>query len=164
MAVQGDKARLYDVAFRMYSSDGKTLTDIAEAMGVSRQTLSAWKASTLTPGQDMDEWDRAKQQKRSNVQRLRALFDRELQFLEDAPPGGLPPASLDGITKLGTLVQRWEAADRENSLKDMAQRAALFLDFVRDLIEFFSRHDAAVVNGIEENFDDLIQWGRDKYR
>lgn len=164
MAAKGDKARLCEVAFRMYTADGKSLTEIEAALGVSRQTLSAWKSDTRVPGADLDEWDKAREQKRSNVQRLRTLFDRELQFLEETKAGSLPPATLDGITKLGALVQRWETADREAALKDTAQRAALFLDFVRDLVEFGGRHDAALVAAIEENFDDLMQWGREKYR
>jgi len=157
MAVQGDKARLYDVAFRMYSADGKTLTDIAEALGVSRQTLSAWKADTLTPGQDMDEWDRARQQKRSNVQRLRALFDRELQFLEDAPPGGLPPASLDGITKLGGLVQRWEAAEAAPSY----DKPKVFLENLRFIVGWLRDNQPAGLQILADSIDDLTMAFKD---
>lgn len=163
MAAKGDKAKLYDVAFRMYTADGKSLTDIEAALGVSRQTLSGWKSDTLVPGDDRDEWDKGREQKRSNVQRLRVLFDRELKFLEEAQAGALPPGNLDGISKLGALVQRWETAEQTAALKNTAQRAALFLDFVRDLIEFGSKQDADLVRAVEANFDDLVTWGRNRY-
>lgn len=162
MAAKGDKARLYDVAMRMYA-EGKSLTEIEAALGVSRQTLSTWKADTKRPGEEPDEWDKARQLKRSNVQRLRELFDRELTALEDSPAGSLNNVSLDAITKLGTLVQRWEQMEQTAALKDGAQRAALFLDFVKDLIAFGGRHDADLVTVLEENFDDIIAWGQDKY-
>lgn len=162
MAVKGDKARLYDAALRMYA-EGQSLTEIEAVLGVSRQTLSVWKADTKRPGEDSDEWDKARQVKRSNVQRLRGLFDRELTALEDSAPGSLNNVSLDAITKLGTLVQRWEQMEQAAVLKDGAHRAALFLDFLKDLIAFGGRHDARLVAVIEENFDDLIAWGQEKY-
>lgn len=97
------------------------------------------------------------------VQRMRTLLDREMEFLETAEAGALPGGSLDGLTKLGGLVQRWEAAEREAAVKGTAQRAALFLDFIRDLIEFGSHQDADLVRAVEANFDDLVNWGRGKY-
>ena len=83
MGQKGDKAKLYDIAFRMYTAEGKSLTDIEAALGVSRQTLSGWKADTKRPGDEFDEWDKARQQKRSNIQRMKTLFERELTFAEE---------------------------------------------------------------------------------
>lgn len=163
MAAKGDKAKLYEVAFRMYTADGKSLTDIEAALGVSRQTLSAWKSDSKAPANDLDEWDKAREQRQSVGRRLKNLLERELKFAEEAKPGQLGPATLDGISKLGALVQRFEQSEREAALKGTAQRAALFLDFVRDLIEFFTRQEPGVVGYIEANFDDLIQWGRERY-
>lgn len=162
MADKGDKARLYDVAMRMYV-DGSSLTDIEAALDVSRQTLSRWKADSQRPSDEMDAWDRAKQQKRGNVQRLRDLFERELTSLEESKAGSLNNVSIDAITKLGTLVQRWEQMEQAAALKDSAQRAALFLDFLRDLISFGGRHDADLVRVIENNFDAIVAWGQEKY-
>lgn len=163
MAEKGAKAELYDVAFRMFTVDGKSLTEIEAALGVSRQTLAKWKADTKRPGDEKDEWDKAREMKRSNVQRLRALFDRELTALEEEVPGSINNVSLDGITKLGTLVQRWEQMEEASKLKSDAVRSALFLDFLRDLIAFGGRHDAGLVSVIEDNFDDIVAWGREKY-
>lgn len=162
MAAKGDKARLYDAAMRMYV-DGASLTAIEAALGVSRQTLATWKADSKVPSDEYDAWDKARQAKCSNVQRLRALFERELEHLEESEAGSLNNVSLDAITKLGTLVQRWEQMEAAAALKDGAQRSALFLDFVKDLIAFGQRHDAGLVAVLEENFDDIIAWGQERY-
>lgn len=158
MAAKGDKAKLYDVAFRMYTADGKSLTDIEAALGVSRQTLSGWKNDTLVPGEKLDEWDKAREVKRSNVQRLRVLFDRELQFLEAAPAGSLPGGSLDGITKLGTLVQRWEAVERAAAEAEHGpgyDRPKVFLETLQWLAAWFKENDPEGLKVLAENFDSL---------
>lgn len=162
MAEKGVKAKLYDVAMRMYI-DGQSLTEIESMIEVSRQTLSVWKADTKKPGEDLDEWDRAREQKRGAARRLEALLDREMGHAESQPAGQVSPAAWDSISKLGALVQRFQASEREAALKSSVQRAALFLDFVRDLISFFAGRDPAMVAALEEHFDDLIQWGREKY-
>ena len=112
MAEKGDKARLYDVAMRMYW-DGHSLTDIEVTLGVSRQTLSSWKADSKRPSDEFDEWDRGRRQKRNNIQRLRDLFDREITAIEEMRPGQIPPGNFDSISKLGALVIKWEQREKE---------------------------------------------------
>lgn len=122
MAVKGDKSRLEPVAQRMYA-DGQNLTEIEAALGVSRQTLSQWKADTKRPDDELDGWDKARRRRTGVVNRIRALFDREMAFLEDLPAGQMPPASIDSLTKLGALVERWEkmaAAARKRALEEAA--------------------------------------------
>lgn len=163
MAVKGDKARLYDVAFRMYTADNKSLAEIEEALGVSRQTLSLWKGDTRKPSDDLDEWDRCREQKRTNVQRLRALFDRELRALEEAPAGSLTTVGMDAVTKLGSLVLRAEQHDAAMALKEGMQRSTLFLDFVKELIAYAGKNDPDLLAALESNFDAMIAWGQEKY-
>lgn len=163
MAAKGDKAQLYSVAMRMYSADGMSLSAIEDVLGVSRQTLSVWKKETLKPNEELDEWDKAREQRESTCQRLKNLLERELKHAEDSLVGEVSGATYDSISKLGALAQRFEQSEREAALKSEAQRSALFLDFVRDLIEFGSKNDPQLVDVVESNFDDLIQWGREKY-
>lgn len=152
MAAKGDKARLYEMAFRMYTADGLSLTAIEEALGVSRQTLSGWKNDTRKPGEDKDEWDKGREQKRSNVQRLRALFDRELVAIEETPAGLISPVSLDAITKLGTLVQRWEANEVTGNAVD---RPRLFLENLQWLAAWLRENDPEGLKVLAANFDSL---------
>ena len=151
MAVKGDKARLYDMAFRMYTADNKSLTEIEELLGVSRQTLSQWKSDTRRPSDELDEWDRARQQKRSNVQRLRALFDRELQAMEDSTAGSITAVSLDAVTKLGSLVQRWESMEKTPTF----DRPKVFLENLQFMANWLRDNDPEGLKQFAENFDAL---------
>ncbi|MBE0598296.1 MAG: DUF1804 family protein [Desulfuromonadales bacterium] len=151
MAEKGAKAKLYDVAFRMYTADGRSLTDIEDALGVSRQTLSVWKAESKRPNEDLDDWDRARAQKRSNVQRLRALFDRELTALEETRAGDLSAVSLDAITKLGTLVQRWEIAETGPAY----DRPRVFLENLQFIIGWLRENNPEGLKVLAESFDPL---------
>ena len=163
MAEKGVRAKLEPIARQMYV-EGQSLTDIENTLGVSRQSLADWKARTRKPGEDLDEWDKGREQRLSTAVRLKNLLERELEYAEGSKAGQIGPQTLDGISKLGALVQRFEQAEREAMLKSTAQRAALFLDFVKDLIEYGSRNDPQLVSAIEDNFDDLVVWGREKYQ
>jgi transposase len=112
MATKGDKSKLYDAAMKMYV-DGHSLTGIADALGVSRQTLTQWKADTKVPDQDVDQWDRARAQKSSGIQRLRDLFDRQLEFVESCAPADVTAPMMDTLSKLGALVERWDRVEKE---------------------------------------------------
>lgn len=111
MASKGDRAVLEPTAMRLYAG-GNTLSAISEQLGVSVTSLSKWKADSKRPDIDLDEWDRARAQKRSNIQRLRDLFEQELADLESQPAGGISVARIDALSKLGALVQRWDAAEK----------------------------------------------------
>ncbi len=112
MAAKGDKARLYDVALRMYV-DGSSLTAIEETLGVSRQTLSAWKADSKRLSDELDAWDRGRKQKQDGAQRVLSLYYREMAFLEEQPAGSLSPAQIDMLAKLGALVVKWEQREEK---------------------------------------------------
>ena len=124
MAEKGDKARLYDVAMRMYV-DGSSLTDIESTLGVSRQTLSAWKADTKRPSQEMDAWDRGRKQKRAGAQRVLDLYYRELTALEEQPAGSLSSTQIDAISKLGALVMKWEQRELEIRKRALEEAAGI---------------------------------------
>lgn len=149
MAEKGAKAQLYDYAYRLYATDGKSLTEIAVITGVSRQTLSEWKAQSQVPGEAVDGWDKARQQKRSSAQRLRALFDRELQALEDAPAGSLSPGTLDAVTKLGTLVQRADSIEQGQTF----DRPKVFLENLRFIVGWLRDHDSEGLQVLADSFD-----------
>lgn len=107
MARKGDRAALEPLAQRLYA-EGHSLSAVSEQLGVSVTSLSRWKESTKKSGADMDEWDRARSQKRGNVQRLRDLFEEQLQYLEELPPGERTAPALDALAKLGSILERWD--------------------------------------------------------
>lgn len=110
MAEKGARTQLEAVARQMFV-DGKTLTAIETELGVSRQTLSAWKGQTKKPDEEFDEWDKARARKAAFGLRLEALLDRELTFAEERQPGAIGGASLDNLTKLGSLVVRFREVE-----------------------------------------------------
>jgi hypothetical protein len=162
MGAKGDRASKAPQAERLYA-DGSSLAEISRVLDVSETTLRRWKADSQVPGEEMDGWDKARGQKIGNIQRLRNLFERQLEYVERINPEDVTAPQTDTLAKLGALVERFQSAERDAAMKSAAQRSALFLDFVRDEIEFFAKHEPAVVAIIEEHFDALIQWGREKY-
>jgi len=118
MAEKGVRTQLETVARQMYI-DGHSLTAIETALEVSRQTLSAWKASTRRPNKDTDEWDQARARKAVFGLRLEALLDRELTFAEGRQPGAIGGASLDNLTKLGSLVVRFREVEGRKGKIDL---------------------------------------------
>lgn len=150
MAEKGARARLEPVARQMYM-DGQTLDQISAVLDVSRQTLSDWKSRTKRAGDALDEWDKAREMKSSNVQRLRALFDRELTALENSRAGEMSAVSLDAITKLGTLVQRWEQAETGPTY----DRPRVFLENLQFIIGWLRENDPEGLKVLAESFDPL---------
>lgn len=159
MASKGDRAKLEPLARLRYIETGN-LTQVAEELDVSRVTLTSWKNSTLKPGEEFDEWDKAREQKASNVERLRVLFNREMIALENSEAGSLNPATLDGLAKLGTLIQRWEKMEEEARQRETAgaefDRPAVFLENLEWLGKYLKENDPAGLKVLAENFDHLI--------
>lgn len=123
MAEKGARTQLEPVARQMYI-DGQSLTAIEAALNVSRQTLATWKGSTKKPLEDMDEWDKARQRKANFALRMEALLERELTFAEEREPGAIGGASLDNLTKLGSLVVKFRLEEaRKQTITEAADRA-----------------------------------------
>jgi inhibitor of KinA sporulation pathway (predicted exonuclease) len=51
----------------------------------------------------------------------------------------------------------------EIKAKTGAFKAALFIDFMKDLIDWLSKNDPEAVAVIEGVFDDFVQYAREKY-
>lgn len=123
MAEKGARTQLEPVARQMFI-DGQSLTAIEAVLDVSRQTLAAWKGSTKKPLEDMDEWDKARQRKANFALRMEALLERELSFAEEREPGAIGGASLDNLTKLGSLVVKFRLEEaRKQTITEAADRA-----------------------------------------
>jgi len=111
LAAKGDKAALAPQAQRLYA-DGQSLTAIGERLDVSVTSLARWKAETKSPCQDLDEWDRARTQKRSHLQRLRDLLEEQLSFVEGAPVRQRSTQMLATLKQLGDLLERWDKMEK----------------------------------------------------
>jgi hypothetical protein len=94
------------------------LSAISEQLGVSVTSLSRWKSETLVPGQEMDEWDRARSQKRGNIQRLRDLFEDQLFYLEGQHASERTAPMMDTLSKIGALLERWDKLEKARAVAD----------------------------------------------
>ncbi len=117
MAEKGAKARLAPQAQRLYA-DGHSLADISAMLDVSVTSLARWKAETRRPSADMDEWDRARAQKRSNIQRLRDLFEDQLTHMEGLTAMERTPPMMDTLSKMGALLERWDKMEKAQRVAD----------------------------------------------
>lgn len=152
MAEKGAYDQLYPVA-RQKFIDGKKLTAIEEELGVSRQTLSAWKAQTKKPNDDKDEWDKARERKTSFGLRMEALLEQELTFAEERKPGAIEGGTLDNLSKLGALVVKFKAQESQGQGYD---KAKAFLDNLQWITSWLRENDPAGLNVLATNFDAMI--------
>lgn len=165
MAEKGARAQLEPVARQMYV-EGQSLTAISEALDVSRNTLTDWKNRTKKPSDDLDEWDKAREMKRGFEQRLEMIRESIIGEIEETALVSIKqvsPALFDSLSKVDALLDRNRKAAREAQDAIARQRGEMFLQFIKDLIEYGSKHDEMITAVIQDNFDDLIQWGREKY-
>lgn len=165
MAEKGARAQLEPVARQMYV-DGLSLTAIAETLGVSRNTLTDWKGRTKAPADDLDEWDKAREMKRGFDLRLEKIRDNIMQEIEETTLVSIKnvsPALFDSLSKVDALLDRNRKAAREAHDAIARQRGEMFLQFIKDLIEYGGKHNSDISDVIQNNFDDIIQWGRERY-
>ena len=117
MASKGDKALLAPQAQRLYG-DGHSLTSISKQLNVSVTSLSKWKEETRVGGSSVDEWERARNQKRSNIQRLRDLFEDQLLYLEGQRASARTAPMMDTLSKMGALLERWDKMEKAQRVAD----------------------------------------------
>jgi hypothetical protein len=131
LAAKGDRAALEPQAKRLYA-DGHSLSSVSRQLDVSGTTLAKWKAESLVPGQTMDEWDRARSQKRGNIQRLRDLFEDQLAYLEEQHASERTAPMMDTLSKVGALLERWDKLEKAQRVADDVVREVKKLGLTDD--------------------------------
>jgi transposase len=127
MASKGDKALLEPQARRLYA-DGHSLSAISKQLAVSETSLSRWKKETMAPGAELDEWDRARSQKRGNVLRLRDLFEEQLEYLEELHPSERSAPMMDTLSKMGALLERWDKMEKAQRVAEEVVEEEVVID------------------------------------
>lgn len=122
MGSKGDRAAKEPLAKKMYADD-RSLVDIAGELDVSDTTLRRWKSEDKVPGEEIDGWDKARQQKRGNVQRLQDILDEQLTYLQGLQPSERTSQMFDGLSKIGALVERINKMDAEIRRQALAEAA-----------------------------------------
>lgn len=115
MGAKGDRAGKEPLAIKLYA-DGRGLADISRQLDISDTTLRRWKSESQIPGEDIDAWDKARQQKRGNIQRLKDLFERQLEYVEGLDPSEVTAPMMDTLSKLGALVEKWDKVEKAQAV------------------------------------------------
>jgi len=123
MGQKGDRAAKEPLAVRMYA-EGKTIEAIAAELDVSATSLRIWKSQSRAPESDIDEWDRARQQRRGMSRRLKDIYEEQVNFLEELKPQERTSPMIDALSKLGALVERQEIKERVRETADEAVKIA----------------------------------------
>lgn len=152
MAAKGDNVRLEPVARQMFV-DGRTLVEIEEILEVSRQTLAVWR--------DRGGWTAAKAAKDNYEAQLVAVRNDIMERVTEAP---LQAASyLDSLSKIEAILDKRARSAREATEAIAKQKGEMFLVVVKDLIEYSRVAAPDLCSALQESFDDLMQYGREKY-
>lgn len=123
MGQKGDRAAKEPLAIRMYA-EGKSIEAIATDLDVSATSLRIWKGQSLAPNADIDEWDRARQQRRGMSQRLKDIYEEQIKYLEELKAQGRTSPMIDALSKLGALVERQEIKEKVRETADEAVKVA----------------------------------------
>lgn len=138
MAEKGVRAKLEPVARQMYI-EGKNLTEIAEILGVSRNTLTEWKARTKRPSEDLDEWERGAQQKSTNIRRLKDMFENQLEYLETLSAAQRTPGMADTLSKFGSLVEKWDKMERVQAAVETVEKEAAAMELKPETLDYIKK-------------------------
>jgi len=149
MAEKGARIQLEPVARQMYIDGGK-LEDISATLDVSRQSISDWKSRTKKPGEDKDEWDKARERKASYGIRMEAILDREMIYLENRQPGATESNNLDALSKIGSLVLRFKALEATGASFD---KGKVFLENLQWIIAWLRENDPEGLKMLAADFD-----------
>lgn len=162
MAKKGDRGALEPLARRLYA-EGRALSEISETLDVSVTSLALWKSESKVPSAEVDEWDRARQQKRSNLQRLRDLYDDQLAFTEGTKAVDRSSAMMDALAKVGSMLERWESTERAEMARRMEEeqtvdidRPAIFLQTLEWMAGQLREIDPEGLKVLARNFDQLV--------
>jgi hypothetical protein len=151
MAEKGARKQLEPVARQMFI-EGQSLSAISEALEVSRNTLTDWKARTKRSGDDLDEWDKARERKNSFGLRMESLLERELTYAEERQAGAIEGVTLDNLSKLGALVVKFKQVEATGAGFD---RAKVFLENLQFIAGWMKENEPQGLKVLAESFDDL---------
>lgn len=88
-----------------------------------------------------------------SLEKVQSRYEKYFESLGDAGIDNQAMFAYTGIIKSITEIK----------IKTGAFRASLFVDFMRDLIDWMSKNDPGSVDAIERNFDDFVAYAKERY-
>jgi hypothetical protein len=136
-----------DLALQCYIYRGQTYEEIADQMRISRAQLMRWGKKENWKGQ-REEYLASKSK---NLTRLITARTRILDQLEAEINPNTVHQLLSAYRQLDTLIEGQISGRKE------PDRAAIFLEDLRFIVEELAKSDPAGVAVIDKNFDALIE-------
>jgi Bacteriophage Mu, Gp27 len=122
MAGKGKRAAMEPRAMSMFA-DGKEIPEISLILGVSQNSLYRWKSESMTPGDDLDLWEKRRWQKRNYLQRARDLLDDQYEYMEGLRAEQRDSKVWDSLSKAFAIVERSEKREKEIRRKAIEEAA-----------------------------------------
>lgn len=168
MARRSYMAETREEAYRAWRQCGQnvelTLRECAkQGLTITKPTLYDWK--TKYNWHDRAARTEAQEQKANNavangagsaildLEKLKSRYETYFDTLGAGAVDNQAMFAYTGIIKSITDLQQ----------KTGAARAAFFLDFMRDLIDWLAKNDPESVGAIERNFDEFVRFAKEKY-
>ena len=168
MARRSYEAETREDAYRTWRECGQNIEQTAAALGkkgyfISRPTLYDWiekygwkeraARAEVEERKAGDKMMNAESRALAGLERVQARYEKYFETLGEGKVDNQAMFAYTGIIK----------SIAEIRTKTGAYKATLFLDFMKDLIEWLSKNDPAALEVIEHNFDDFIRFAQEKY-
>lgn len=163
MATKGARASLEPICSRLYAQ-GWTLTALSERFDISINALSTWKRSTLRPGQELDDWDLARQAHLARGENLRTLVEQQETYTLGLPITERTAAVYDILSKAQANLRHWEEGQRAAAAALLAQtpaavaeidKPAMFLEIMEWVAARLKETDPKGLKVLAANFERL---------
>ncbi len=158
---RGERPGYEPLAVRLFA-EGNSIQQIVaifkmRGVDISHVTLYRWKNESKQPSRNYDEWERARAQRNSGCQRIRDLLDREINAAELTSAGRMNGNTVDAMSKLLAMAQRWQQIEKEDADKNTPKidRPALFLENLQWIAGKLREHDPQGLKILAKNFDIL---------
>jgi hypothetical protein len=137
----------------LYIYKQKTYEEISKITDVPVVTIQRWSAQY--------EWRKKKiDQVKRRVDYRKTLYEVRDGLIKKAQEGTDPQT----IHALGALQRIIDAEEKIGVQEEAPPNPEIFLGFMRDMVLFLKDHDPEALTALEKNFDEFIQFAKEKYK
>jgi transposase len=138
MAGKASERGLLEPQARRLYAEGHSQTAIAELLGVSVSSINRWYAEAARPD-GINEWERARSVKRSTLERMREMLDRQLAFVEETDAKDVTAPMVDALSKMAAMIERLDKMDKTRQVADEVATTAKKAGLTPETVEAFRR-------------------------
>jgi hypothetical protein len=160
----------------LYVQEDKTQDEISKGKGVSIAQVQRWHKKY--------EWKKKREEYRQRVMKAqeetRAIVREEVLLQDlvnqkvmmddyfkgrvyDKGDSNTVGNYINIINNISKLLADMRKRDETLHGLQKVDRPQLFLDFMRDIVSFLKEHDPVALSALEKNFDEFINFAKEKY-